>query len=137
MSPNGDRVAFGWALPDGAFELRARRTDGTWPQTLVARETAYEPVPLDWSKDGGEILCWFKQNDRSADLVLVPAGEGGGAPRVVRSLLTARQDCESLPGRPICRLHATRGWRPVGRPLPLHPVHRRVRATRARSVCDR
>lgn len=81
MSPNGDRVAYGWKLPDGRHELVIRNADGSWPQTLIPRQAAYEPIPVDWSRDGEQLLCWLIQKDGTFDLVLVPAG--GGAVRPV------------------------------------------------------
>jgi len=81
MSPTGDRVAFGWTLADGGHELLMRNADGTWPQTLIPRQTVYEPIPVDWPRDGEQILCWLVQKDGTFDLALVKAG--GGTPRVV------------------------------------------------------
>ncbi len=81
MSPTGDRVAFTWTHADGAHELLMRNADGTWPQTLIPRKTAYEPIPVDWSRDGEQILCWLLQKDGTFDLALVKTG--GGTPRVV------------------------------------------------------
>ena len=37
---------------------------GMWPRVLVTRKASYQPVPLDWSRDGREILCWFRQEKR-------------------------------------------------------------------------
>jgi len=72
-SPTGDRVAFGWSLGPGGFELRLVNADGSWPRVLLTRQTAYEPVPVDWSHDGHAILCWLYQKNGSADLVSIPA----------------------------------------------------------------
>jgi Tol biopolymer transport system component len=72
MSPDGDRVAYGVAVDDDAFELRIANADGTWPRPLLARETAFEPIPVDWSRDGRDILCWFRQRNGTVDLALVP-----------------------------------------------------------------
>lgn len=80
MSPTGDRIVFGWSAED-AFELRIVNADGTWPRVLIARETAFEPVPADWSSDGRHILCWLRQKNGTADLALVPAN--GGRARVI------------------------------------------------------
>ena len=72
-SPKGDQVAFGWSLGTAGFELRLINADGTWPRVLITRQTAYEPVPVDWSHDGQAVLCWLRQKNGSADLVLFPA----------------------------------------------------------------
>ena len=84
MSPRGDRVVYEWAAPNHAFELRVADADGSWSGVLVSRSTAFEPVPLDWSRDGRQILCRFQQRNGTADLVLVPAEPGD--PRVLVSL---------------------------------------------------
>lgn len=76
MSPRGDRVVYEWAAPNHAFELRVADADGSWSGVLVSRSTAFEPVPLDWSRDGRQILCSFEQRNGTADLVLVPAELG-------------------------------------------------------------
>jgi hypothetical protein len=76
MSPHGEQVVYGWRLPDGAFELRVINADATWPQVIVPRVSAYEPLPLDWSSDGQRILCAFQQQTGTVDLVLVPSTGG-------------------------------------------------------------
>jgi len=78
-SPHGDRVAYGWRLADGTHELRTLETDATWPRVIMPRQLAYEPVPLDWSRDGRHILAWLRQKNGSSDLILMPAE--GGTPR--------------------------------------------------------
>ena len=84
MSPNGDRVAYGWSWPDGAIQLRLINADGSGLQTLIPRSKVYETVPVDWSRDGDKILCWLLQKDGSVDLVLIPAA--GGAPQFLQTL---------------------------------------------------
>lgn len=72
ISPTGDRVAYALKVADGAYELLMRDADGTWLRTLIPRQSAYQPIPVDWSRDGEQILCWLSQKDKSLDLVLVP-----------------------------------------------------------------
>ncbi len=86
-SPNGDRVASAWSLGESGSELRLINADGTWPRVLITRQTAFEPIPVDWSADGRSILCWLYQKDGSGDLVLVPAD--GGSIRQVFSVAAA------------------------------------------------
>ena len=78
MSPRGDRVAYAHSTAAG-WELRVANADGTWPTVIVPYQTAYQPAPLDWSRDGQHILCRLDQRNGTADLVLVPAS--GGVPR--------------------------------------------------------
>lgn len=82
MSPRGDRVAYTVSTAAGGWELRAVHADGTWPSILLQHQTAYKPVPLDWSRDEQNILCRLDQRDGTADLVIVEAS--GGAPRLVQ-----------------------------------------------------
>ena len=41
-------------------------------RTLLPRQREYEPVPLDWTPDGGALLSVFRHQDGRSDLVLVP-----------------------------------------------------------------
>jgi Tol biopolymer transport system component len=84
MSPRGDRVVYTLQTADGAFELAAVNVDGTSPAVLLSRQTAYTPKPVDWSRDGRDILCLLDQRNRSIDLVLVPAA--GGSPSVIHTV---------------------------------------------------
>ena len=93
LSPTADRVAYSWAT-HGGFSLRVLNTDGTWPRVLIGRETAFEPIPLDWSRDGQLILCWLKQRNGTSDLVLVPID--GTSPRVLVTMPSGRTPVASL-----------------------------------------
>lgn len=84
LSPTAHRIVFAAALPGGAYELHAVNVDGTWPRVVLRRQTAYEPIPLDWSRDGRQLLVWLKQRNGASELVLVPAD--GGDPRLLASL---------------------------------------------------
>jgi serine/threonine-protein kinase len=79
MSRSGDRAAYEWMMPNGGFELRVVNADGTWAHTIIARESAFEPIPRDWSRDGRWIVCWFNRRVGTSDLMLVPVD--GGAPK--------------------------------------------------------
>jgi len=85
MSPVGDRVAYGWRLPepDDAWELRVQDLNKPTSTALVPRETAFEPIPIDWSRDGRFVLCEFDQRDHTVDLALVPTD--GGSPRILHT----------------------------------------------------
>lgn len=83
MAPRGDRVAYAASPAPGGWELRVVRADGTWPNVLIPHQTAYKPIPLDWSRDEQNILCRLNQRDGTADLVVVPAS--GGPPRLVQT----------------------------------------------------
>ena len=76
MSHNGDRVAYTWALPNETYELRVVNANGSWQRTLLERRGAYQPVPVDWSRDGKRIVCWLLQKDGTADLVLISLDDG-------------------------------------------------------------
>ena len=119
MSADGSRVAYEWLLPDHAYELRMVNADGTWPAVLVTRETAFEPVPVDWSRDGRNLLCWFQQRNGSWDLVLVPTA--GGPPKVIESFAKPQPSFASLSpnGRYVVRLTRLTGGAAPARQLEL------------------
>lgn len=75
-SPDGTRVAYAVRLPADHFELRTIGADATWPRVLIPDESAYEPVPLDWSRDGKLLLLWLEQRDGSEDLVVHSIPDG-------------------------------------------------------------
>ncbi len=97
MSPTGDRVAFSWTLVDGGHQLLMRNADGAWPQTLIPRQTAYEPIPVDWSQDDEQILCWLVQKNGTFDLAIVKTR--GGSVRVIHSDVAQRMVRLSPDGR--------------------------------------
>ena len=49
----------------------------------MARQSVFRPVPIEWSRDGHQILCWLQQRNGTSDLALVPVD--GGQPHVIRS----------------------------------------------------
>jgi serine/threonine-protein kinase len=79
ISPDGSLISYERRLPDGSVELRVADIDDTWPAvnhrrpTVIAmrgdRDTTF--IPIEWSSDGQQILCWAQRTDGSADLVLV------------------------------------------------------------------
>jgi len=84
LSPNGDRVAYlAVRGVDRSSELRAVNVDGSWPSVLISRQTAYDAVPLQWSRDGRTILGRLLQKNNTVDLVMISAT--GGTPTLIRS----------------------------------------------------
>jgi Tol biopolymer transport system component len=83
ISPDGNSLAVATRRDDDSWELRRLDTAGSAPRPLIARQTAYQPVPVDWSRDGQHVLCWLRQQNGSVDLVLVPAE--GGTTRLLRT----------------------------------------------------
>lgn len=94
LSSEGDQVAFGWRLPDGGYELRVASRDGSGLRTLMPRGTAYEPVPIEWSRDGRLLLCWLRQRNGTSDLVLLPTDDG--RPRLLHTLPSRESTYASL-----------------------------------------
>jgi len=78
MAPDGSRVAYTFVRPDGVYELRVVESDGRWSRVILPGETgpAAEPVPLEWSRDGQQILYRLSRENGSSELALV-APEGG------------------------------------------------------------
>jgi Tol biopolymer transport system component len=120
LSPTADRVGYVVASVGQAFSLHLVNADGTWPRVLVGRETAFEPIPMDWSRDGRLILCWLKQKDGTSDLVLVPVD--GTAQKL---LMTVRTPPSGAPptaslspdGRFVAYFRARADARPPGKSL--------------------
>lgn len=94
LSSEGDQVAFGWRLPDSRYELRVASRHGTGLRTLIPRGTAYEPVPIEWSRDGRLLLCWLRQRNGTSDLVLLATD--GGRPRLLHTLPSRESTYASL-----------------------------------------
>jgi len=83
LSPEGDRIAFQWTVSDQIYELRIVNADGSGPRVLLPQQSELAPLPIEWSRDGRQILCWLRKNTNQYwDLTLVPTD--GGLPRVVR-----------------------------------------------------
>lgn len=118
LSPTADRVGYVVAFAGRAFSLHLVNTDGTWPRELVGRETAFEPIPMDWSRDGRLMLCWLRQKDGTSDLVLVPVD--GTAQRLLGTIRTpgAPPTASLSPdGRFVAYFSAKADARPPGRSL--------------------
>lgn len=75
MSPNGDRIAYNWLTAEGATELRVVDADGRAPTTIWpaagADTTADGIEPLDWSRDGQQILHLVDSSDGSSQLATI------------------------------------------------------------------
>jgi Tol biopolymer transport system component len=82
-SPDARRIAYGVRRADSRFELRSIGADGQWVTTLIPTQQVYEPMPLDWSADGRDVLCALRYPDGSTDIVLV-AADGSGLRHVQR-----------------------------------------------------
>lgn len=91
MSPTGDRVVYTWATGPKEFSLRIVNADGTLGRILLEPRTAYEPVPVDWSADGKQILCWLLNTNGTADLVLIAVDNG-------KRQLLATKGTSGIPG---------------------------------------
>ena len=81
LSPDGREIVYAWWALDGAYQLRAIDVEGRRPRILLPRDAAEYPIPLEWSRDGLQVLCLLLQRDASAHVALVPAA--GGPPRVI------------------------------------------------------
>lgn len=86
MSPNGDRVGYMWWTGQGKYELRVVSADGTQtPTTLLSPQDAHS-VPIEWSADGTQILCWWEHIDGHADLALIrPDSPSGFDDRILQT----------------------------------------------------
>ncbi len=85
FSPDGTRIAYGWGWDalEGSVELRIVDVAGSSPRILCgAKETEIRPV--DWSRDGQEILTLFTEDGDTQRIVFVSVVDG--SVRVVASL---------------------------------------------------
>ncbi len=57
VAPDGRRVAVASWLYDDTWELRVLDTGADLRRPLIARQSAFEPIPTDWSSSGTEVLC--------------------------------------------------------------------------------
>jgi serine/threonine protein kinase len=120
LSPTADRVGYVVASAGHAFSLQLVNADGTWPRVLLGRETAFEPIPMDWSRDGRLMLCWLKQKDGTRDLVLVPVdGTAQELLVTIRTPPSGGTPTASLSpdGRFVAYFYARADARPPGRSL--------------------
>jgi Tol biopolymer transport system component len=72
-SPDGRQVAYEWQTGRDQFELRIIEADGSEPRPLVPAGLASRYRPLEYSREGAQILCFFDQRDGRRDLALVAA----------------------------------------------------------------
>jgi Tol biopolymer transport system component len=76
ISPDGSRIAYGWANKDGFYELRLIGSKGGQPRILYRNEEVSVLQPFEWSPDGSQILASFSRLDKTNQLVLVSSAEG-------------------------------------------------------------
>ena len=92
MSRDSRWVAYPWRGPGGAFDLRvfdltANPNAPTQPRVLVQRSDV-ETHPVEWSRDGSEILSVLETKDGARGIALVSAVDG--AVRRIKDLGVAR-----------------------------------------------
>ena len=101
-SPDGSHVVFA-ANSGKGFELRVIRRDGTGSRVVLEPGIASDAVPVDWSRNGEQILCWVNRVSGTSDLALVPAA---GGPRHGYSNRghERRHRRQPVAGRSFCRV---------------------------------
>ena len=76
ISPEGKRVAYGWANEGGFYELRVIGLDGFNQRILYRDEDLWHIAPAAWSPDGEHILAKFQNRDGTLQIVLVSVANG-------------------------------------------------------------
>ena len=94
ISAGADAVAYNVWRTDRAWELRILALPNGAPKAVIPRETAFNPIPMDWSRDGRQILCTFDERDGSKDLALVPVD--GSTPKIIATFRTPIWNAASL-----------------------------------------
>jgi serine/threonine protein kinase len=84
VSPDGCRIAYTWFALDGAAELRLIHADGTSPHVLLRDEAVTQPSPVEWSRDGTQILALLGRVDGTNEIALIGAEDG--QVRVLKSM---------------------------------------------------
>jgi Tol biopolymer transport system component len=91
LSPDGALLAYSWYRGDeDVQELRTVVTDGGDPRVLVPGGRARFVVPVQWSRDKGQILALLHRETGARDMVLIDARDGS------ERLLRRFEDSEPL-----------------------------------------
>ena len=86
LSADGQLVAYAWTTADDGFELRVSDIKGKHAVVLVPRR-AEAVTPVEWSRDGTQVLCLLSERDGSVRVALVDTANG--AVRLLPALKTA------------------------------------------------
>ena len=85
FSPDSEQIAYSWYnAKKKIYELRIVGVNGAQPRVLYSNEEVKYSQPTAWSADGKHIASVFSRQDRTNQIVLVPAS--GGSPRILKSL---------------------------------------------------
>lgn len=83
FSPDGGQLVYAWCREDGTYDLRIIGVDGTGQRVLHRSPDFTYFLPIQWSRDGRNILSFVGQKGGIA-LALVSASDG--AVRVVKTV---------------------------------------------------
>jgi len=87
FSPDGTQVAYAWFAQQKkkGYELRlVGIEEGAKPRVLYSNPDVGYVQPMDWSRDGKQILALFRRSDKTFQIVLVSVANG--SVRVLKSL---------------------------------------------------
>jgi serine/threonine protein kinase len=84
LSPDGRQVAYSWLTLKDVYELRISSVDDARSRVLVPRGRAELIVPVEWSRDGSQLLCLLHQPGGRFQIGLVTVASGNV--RLVRDL---------------------------------------------------
>jgi nitrous oxidase accessory protein len=76
ISPDSERIAYGWLPREGGCELYVQDLDGAARHLLMSDADALHIQPLDWSVDGGRVLVGQIGSDRLTRIFLVDSQDG-------------------------------------------------------------
>jgi beta-lactamase regulating signal transducer with metallopeptidase domain/Tol biopolymer transport system component len=109
ISPDGKQVAYAWMNQSNSFyELRLIGLNGSRPRVLYHHPEVQWLFPMDWSRDGKQILALFWKNGEIFQIALVSVADGSA-----RSLKTLEW---RSPGKPTIGMALS----PDGRTIAYH-----------------
>ena len=76
MSPDGDRVAYQWWTNRRTYEIRLVDRATKSVRVLLRDDALDDPLPVEWSSDGSEILVWLKNLQGMGQVALVNVSSG-------------------------------------------------------------
>ena len=76
LSPDGRSIAYEWSGDDNVTQLRVTPIHGSKPRIVLQESAVEELRPVEWSRDGTQLLVFLYRIGGTIELVLVRAQDG-------------------------------------------------------------